>query len=116
MRIFGNLTNRIAETVQPAIPVVGMGVTILMHSDRLPATVTNILSEKRIIIQEDTAMRLDNNGQSENQEWAFSSDLNGRQHTVSLRKNGTWVIQGGSMHNGTIISVGERDKYYDFSF
>ena len=46
MRIFGNLTNRIAETVRPAVPQVGMGATILFYSDRAACTIIDVKGKR----------------------------------------------------------------------
>jgi hypothetical protein len=108
--------NRIAETAKPQNPTVGMGCTILMYSDRHAATVVAILSPKRIQIQEDTAKRTDNNGMSESQEYTYEPNPNGPTHIVTLRKNGRWVLQGQSKQNGTVVRMGDRDAYYDYSF
>lgn len=123
MRVFGNLMNRIAETVKPLVPEVGMGATILMYSDRHAATVIEILDVRmiskqptKIIVQQDRAIRTDSNGQSEAQEYRFEPDANGRKYTFTLRKNGTYVEAGASMRNGTIVRLGERDSYHDYSF
>jgi len=37
-------------------------------------------------------------------------------NTIFIRKNGTYVAQGSSMKSGTVLAIGERDEYYDFSF
>lgn len=119
MRVFGNLTNRIAETIKPPIPEVGMGATILYHSDREPATVIEIqrkTNPRWIVIQEDKATRTDQNGYSESQNYSYEPNPEGQKHTASLRANGTWVLTGGTMRTGTIVRLGERDKYYDYSF
>ena len=42
MRVFGNLMNRIAESCKQAVPEVGMGATITMHSDRHAATIIGV--------------------------------------------------------------------------
>lgn len=116
MRVFGNIMNRIAETIPPQVPAVGMGATILMHSDRYPATIVEVRNPKTIVIQEDHAKRTDTNGASETQTYVFAPDLQGAKHVLTLRKNGTWMKQGESMKHGTIVRIGTRDKYYDFSF
>lgn len=116
MRVFGNLMNRVAETVQPKTPEVGMGCTILMFSDRHAATIVQVITPKKIVIQEDKATRTDTNGMSESQSYAYSANPTGHKHEVTLRKNGTWVIAGDSMRSGTILQIGERDEYYDYSF
>ncbi len=111
-RLFGSLFNRLDENRKPPTPEVGMGATILMYSDRHAATVVEILSPKRILIQEDTATRTDKNGMSESQEYAYSPNPKAPVREFSLRKSGRWVEKKGS----TVLMLGERDHYYDYSF
>jgi hypothetical protein len=117
MRVFGNLTNRIIETVKPAKPEVGMGATIIYFSDRTAATIVEVSENgKTIKVQADKAIRTDSNGQSDSQDYRYERNPKGKIETATLRKNGTFVIQGKAMRNGTIVRVGERDEYYDYSF
>jgi hypothetical protein len=116
MRVFGNLMNRIAEDVKPHVPQVGMGCTILMYSDRHAATIVQVLSPNKIVIQEDTATRTDTNGMSEAQSYSYTANQNGAKHTVTLRKHGRWVMAGQSMRSGAVVRIGERSEYHDYSF
>lgn len=117
MRVFGNLMNRVHETIKPAIPEIGMGATILMFSDREPATITFIAPGGKLIgVKRDFAKRVDKNGMSESQTWEFSPNPDAVVEYYSLRKNGQWVKQGNSIKNGEVILLGHRSKYYDFSF
>lgn len=112
MKAFGNLMNRVQEDVKSATPEVGMGATMLGYSDRHAATVVEVLSPKKIAIQQDTAKRTDKNGMSESQEYEYSPNPNGSRITVTLRKDGRWRIEKDTM----VVSIGHRDEYYDFSF
>lgn len=117
MRVFGNLTNHITETVKPVAPVVGMGVTIVYYSDREAGTIVDVSTDgKKIKIQQDLAIRTDSNGQSESQDYRFEANPKGDVFFASLRKNGTFVLKNRSMQNGTIVRVGERDTYHDYGF
>lgn len=115
---YGSLINCIADNAPVRrIPDVGDGATIVMWSDRLPATITEVRKTKsgklRITVQEDKATRIDNNGISESQSWQFERDTNGRVFQYSERKDGVLrEVQNG----GTTLWVGSRQKYYDFSF
>lgn len=112
MRVFGNLMNRIAESSAQVAPVVGMGATITMFSDRHPATIVEVRTARMIIIQEDSAERIDSNGMSESQEYKFTPDAKAPLCIYTQRKDGSWKERGGS--NGLII--GHRGKYHDFGF
>lgn len=116
MRVFGNIMNRIAETIPPVKPEVGMGATVLMFSDRHAATIVSVETPKCIIIQHDIATRTDKNGLSEDQSYTFAPNRNANPETYTLRKNGTWVKEGESMSQGTILRIGTRDEYRDPSF
>jgi len=99
------------------VPEVGMGVTIICFSDREAATVIEVSKDKKtVIIQEDTAERIDKNGMCEHQEYVFTPNPSARKEVYRLRKNGRWVVKGGSMKNGQCILLGSRDKYYDYNF
>ena len=78
-------------------PVVGDGVTIHGWSDRTPGTIIQVsASGHRIVVQEDNAIRLDNNGMSESQEYRYERDPNGPIHIVTRRKNGSYRVAGGN--------------------
>lgn len=112
----GSLINYLYSGMTDDKPVVGMGATILGWTDRYPATIVEVVNDKTIVIQEDHAERIDKNGMSESQEYIYSPNTNAVKRTYTLRKNGAWVIQGDSMKNGSRLLIGEREKYYDFSF
>lgn len=117
MRVYGNIMNRIEETIRPAVPEIGMGATILMWSDRIACTIVEVNAKKtRIVIQHDNAIRTDKNGMSESQEYCYEPNADGVKIVATLRKNGTFVEQGESMKNGTIVRIGERRHYHDYSF
>lgn len=111
-RLYGSLTNRLMENGKPPVPKVGMGATILMFSDRHACTVIGLQTKRMIVIQEDTQTRTDKNGMSESQEYAYAADNGGEKHTVSLRKDGRWKIA----KSETVVRLGERDAYHDYSF
>lgn len=112
MKAYGNLMNRIQENAASPVPAVGMGATILMYSDRHAATVVEILSPKRIMIQEDKAIRTDENGMSDSQSYRYEPNPKGRFHPVSLRKDGRWKGIG----SNAVVRLGVRDSYHDYSF
>ena len=94
-------------------PEVGMGATLVIGSDRYPATVIQVTQNgKRVVIQEDDAVRTDKNGLSESQTYEFTANPNGTIHIVTLRKDGRYRVTGGQ----TPVHLGSRDKYLDPSF
>lgn len=95
------------------MPEVGMGATIAIGSDRHAATIIQVLQHgKKIVVQEDIATRTDKNGMSECQTYTYEPNLNGSVSIATKRKDGRYRIVGGK----TPITVGYRNKYYDFSF
>ena len=107
----GSLVNHVASTSKQPIPTVGMGCTILMWSDRHAATVVEIKSARRIVIQQDNAERTDKNGMSESQEYTYTPNTNAAKRVFFLNKRGRWVEQGGG--NGLLL--GQRIEFYDFT-
>ncbi len=95
------------------MPTIGMGATIQVGSDSYPATVIQVTRNgKRVVVQEDIATRIDNNGMSESQEYTYQPNPEGTIHIATLRKDGRYRETGGK----TPISIGFRRKYYDYSF
>lgn len=112
----GSLVNLITPS-NPATPTVGQGGTILGWSDRSPCTVVEVSpSGKTVVVQDDSYTRTDSNGMSESQDYTFTPNPNGGKTTYTLRKNGRWVVKGQGMNAGNHLSLGKRDRYYDFSF
>jgi len=98
-------------------PDLGLGVTMYGWSDRHSGTIVYVSDNlKEIIVQADRAVRTDNNGMSECQQYKFFRALSDGGSRYTLRKNGRWILAGTDLHNGQAISLGSRDEYYDFSF
>lgn len=109
-------------------PVVGMGMTFLSWTDRSPGTITSVqhVGERLLIgVKSDHFERADSNKMSESQDYNFSPNPAAREQFWRL-DSGTWrsvikkdvkgkgrfVLSGGTL----TIRIGERDRYYDFSF
>lgn len=90
-------------------PVVGMGATILMWTDRRAATIIKI-TPTQVHIQRDKAIRSDNNGMSECQSYTFERDPYAKIEIFRLHKNGAYKGKCGQLR------IGERDEYHDYSF
>lgn len=111
------------STLGQPTPVVGMGATILCHSDRHAATITKVFgigSRLAVEVTRDLAKRTDKNGMSECQTWEFTTIPDGPRYTFRYdgvrwtacyrNENGRWVKSTDNLR------IGERDEYYDFSF
>lgn len=94
---------------------VGDGVTHGVGSDRYPFTVVEVISPRKIVLQEDHFKRTDTNGLSESQTYEFTPNPNAPKVTVTLRSNGKWV-QIGQPKKYPGYYVGERSAYQDPSF
>jgi hypothetical protein len=114
----GSLINHVmsfAASGKPA-PVVGMGATVLMWTDRHAATIVEVSANgKRVGIREDIATRTDANGMSESQTYSYAPNEAAAVEYYSLRKNGRYVRVGSSI-NGTGLLIGDRRQYRDFGF
>ena len=108
-----------ASTIGAPQPEVGMGATILMHSDRHAATIIEVEyfktgpragQAKAVTVQRDTAQRVDSNGMSDAQTYVYLPNPNGATTRFTLRKGGRWEAYGFS------LGIGYRDEHFDFSY
>lgn len=97
---------------QPA-PEVGMGITLLMWTDRKAGTITRVSSSgKTFWFRADKAIRTDNNGMSEDQHYRYEPDPEAGESVARLgHKSGAWKSKGGAQ-----VRLGDRDAYHDYSF
>ena len=98
---------------------VGDGCTIRYYSDRTPATIIEISEDEKIIkVQEDTAIRMDDNGMSDCQDYDYYRNEKGSIHTFKrTRKDKNVYTDNGKYDDwGTMLLFGFREKYYDYSF
>jgi hypothetical protein len=95
------------------IPKIGMGATIQHWSDRTPCTIIYVSdSGKKIHLQYDIYHRLDQNGMSELQKYIYKPDPSGQVVKASLRKDGRFRL----VKSQTPVTIGIRNRYYDYSF
>lgn len=107
---YGSLYNMLLSQKEPATPKVGDGATKLGWSDRRAYTVVEVLSEKKVVIQRDKATRTDGLGMSDAQSYSYERDPSGSKETVTLSKGGQWKA------GASVVGMGYRSEYYDFSF
>lgn len=98
------------------LPFVGMPATIAVGSDRYPATVVEVKTPRKIVIQEDDSMDRANNLYTEDQKYTYFENPLGNKKVYSFRKNGYWVEEGSASHNGRVLFLGTRSKYRDPSY
>jgi len=107
---------------------IGMGATLHDWSDRYPATLINVFkkgSNTYIEVQMDSYTRVDDNGMSENQVYEFERNTEGSILTFKAFDKG-WVqcyfnevtkrFKASQKGCGYRLTLGRRERYYDFSF
>lgn len=108
---YGSLVNLISGGAKPSTPEVGMGVTEICWSDRRAGTITWVSkSGKSFKWQQDRAIRMDESGMSDSQQYRYEPDVFASVKTARMHKNGKYYT------DGRVIQVGARSEYYDFSF
>lgn len=95
--------------------IIGLGATYSVGSDRYPYTIVDVLSNNKIVVQADHAVRTDSNGFSEDQTWVMTPNPEARKIVLRLRKNGKWVENGKSL-NACAFYLGHRSRYNDPCF
>lgn len=118
-----SIVNHLMSSNAPNMPAVGTGCTILFYSDRYPGTVFAILKGDVVCIREDKAKMISGSQMSEEQEYEYEQDPNGREYKFKL-KDGQWremyFDEYGSKKwrlcekgRGNGIHFGTRERYYD---
>lgn len=97
----------------PIIPVVGMPCCEVMYTDRYPYTVTEVISEKKILVKPNEYKTLDYYGE-EYEIGAVAKDTPGEVFTK--RRNGRWVRHGSDSHNGPALALNTHAMRIDPSF
>lgn len=122
---FGSLVNLLTGTGRavdkdgaPVTPVVGMGATALLWSDRHAGTIVEVLHYqsgprkgqiRAVVWQRDKATRVDRNGPSDTQSYAYEPNPQAPREVFTLRADGRFVRQGGT----TPLALDRRDEYID---
>lgn len=111
----GSLVNHLFGNQVSIEPKPGMGCTILLWTDRHACTIHKV-KEKKIWISRDETKPL-HKGMTDSQSYEYSnSNQNEPQfwQVATLRKDGRWHL--GSTMKGSIVQIGQRNEYYDYSF
>jgi hypothetical protein len=104
----GSLINHfLAKNIKA--PEAGMGATVCGWTDRYPATIVKV-TRTQVHIQYDNYKRTDNNGICESQDYEYSPNPKGSVVVFRMTKRGLRDTCG------NYLSVGERERYFDFSF
>ena len=109
-------------------PVVGMGATVLLWSDRRAATITNVQQVRGkliVTVQNDHATVVAGSSHDGSSEYRYNPNPNGSenhfrreddgrwQQVIINRQTGRWGKVGGC---GRGLRIGEREEYSDPSF
>ena len=94
---------------------VGDGATISWYSDKTPVTIIEI-GKNYVKVQEDKAIRTDNNGMSDCQDYEYERNEKGAVYTFKKTRKGLYTDNGRSYDYGMRLIFGFRRAYYDYSF
>lgn len=119
----GSLVNHILSR-ESVVPQIGMGATLLSWSDRTPATVIDWDAKKKLVtVQIDNYTRIDTNGMSESQDYEYTANPDGAIYRYKWIDGKGWVCMVKNPETGRLIqskcgglTVGRRERFYDFSF
>lgn len=105
-----------------ALPEVGKGATKLFWSDREAWFVNHVSNDKKTcIIERANAVRTDNLGMSDQQDYRYDRHENPQQVTLKFRYQNWWEeyycpYDNKKKYNKINIAFGFMREYYDFSF
>lgn len=105
---------------KPTPIAIGTGATVTVYTDRYAATVI-ASTPSTVTLRKDKAIRIDDNGMSECQDYRYEPDPNGTITKATRRTlpNGEviWKTVGvATTERGGRVTFGERRTYHDFSF
>lgn len=120
------ISNILVSGTKNIKPEIGMGVTLAHWTDRDAGTIIAIHEHNGktyLTVQEDNAVRTDDNGMSEDQTYEYSANPNGATYTYRQSKKGGWEgtrfnpdTKRWSKWDNPGLILGGRRKFYDFSF
>jgi hypothetical protein len=116
----GSFVNHVLSSYKGVDPIKGEAATVLMWSDRSPATVTHWDAKKQIVsLREDKAICTN----FEQQNYTYERNDFGASYNFRREKNGSWVQVFFKRDTGRWIKskgvglvIGRREKYRDPSF
>ena len=123
----GSLINNIMSrsVIGEPTPEIGMGATMLSWTDRNPATIVSVFNKGKTMyigVNEDDAVRTDNNGISESQTYEFKFNPHVAIRYYRKTAQGTWEGCYINPETGRFVKgcgsviIGQRGKYWDPSF
>lgn len=93
-------------------PRVGMPTTIYYITNQKTTTVVYVSAGgRKVIVREDSSIRTDNNGMSDQQTYTYTQNPEGKEHTFYRRAMGY-----GGRRGGKYLALDSHQTYYDYSF
>lgn len=100
------------HAVDAIVPCVGLPCTICYYSDKRAATVTRIISEKKIEVTHNVVKTIDYYAG----DYEVLPDLMPRTGIFTKRRNGQWVMEGQAAKDGVVLMLHYQRHYIDPSF
>lgn len=111
---WADVAKSIFEESNPELKV-GLGATMNLWSDRRAMTIVEVVTPRKIIVQENKTRCIDY--YAGDYEVLDELEKGMSKHVFTLRRGGTWVEQGQPKKYGSVtLSVGFRVHYIDPSF
>lgn len=100
------------HAVDAIVPCVGLPCTICYYSDKRAATVTQIISEKKIEVTHNVVKTIDYYAG----DYEVLPDLMPRTDIFTKRRNGQWVMEGQPVRDGVVLMLHYQRHYIDPHF
>lgn len=100
------------HAVDTIVPCVGLPCTICYYSDKRAATVTQIISEKKIEVTHNVVKTIDYYAG----DYEVLPDLMPRTDIFTKRRNGKWVMEGQAVRDGVVLMLHYQRHYIDPHF
>lgn len=101
-----------SKAIDNIVPCVGLPCTICYYSDKRAATVTRIISEKKIEVTHNVVKTIDYYAG----DYEVLPDLMPRTDIFTKRRNGQWVMEGQSVRDGVVLMLHYQRHYIDPHF
>ena len=115
------MINELLASPKHPDPEVGMGASILYHSDRHAATIVAVDRSTRgnvtgVWVQRDETTVVSGSPHDGSAKYHYRPSPENPRVLFTLRKNGRYVAKGESARDGTALSIGVRSEYWNPSF
>lgn len=107
-----NQNARICEAIKALVPNEGTPCTMILYTDRCAATVTRIISPRKIAIRLNETKCID----FYDSEYEILPEVYGDEETFTKRRNGLWVKEGQTTKDGVLLALHFQTHYIDPNF